>query len=690
MATETMIFNGVDGATGRYLLPPVTPADIAALARGEPLGVDDKEIEGLTAHARRQKLQSFRVAAGVDPRKIEDAGWGILFPRFRGGGTLDGRDAAAHARHQAAIREALAPLIEHRRNQATRIKAQRFRALTVDVSLAPDGSGRLRTESKHGFFDRQDPPVDGNAAVDPDVFPYYLLIVGSPAEISYRFQYQLDVQYAVGRLHFDTVDDYARYAQSVVAAETSGLSLGRRMALWGPRTPGDRATELSSEHLLTPLSQWLTKTLFAEPGFAEHPWTLDSDDIGHGTHARLAELLGGDRTPALLLTASHGLYYPQSHPWHRSHTGALLCQDWTPGTPPTEDHLFAAADLPADARLAGLVAFHFACYGAGVPARDSFEHYEKGTPDAQRAARALAASPFVSPLPRRMLAHPGGGALAVIGHVDRAWGSSFYKHGRRSDAAQLSVFQSTLRALLEGYPVGCAMDYFNERYAATTSDIANAISAYQQDGYSDQYEDDYWMADRWLESSDARNYAVLGDPAVRLCAGDGGGPQRLELGPIPELRAAEPAPAAEPAAEPAVAGPPPYTPPNAAFGFWDWGKDKDDDAADGEREPGLIDRLKQTLTDLATDLTTLEVCTYTAAEVDGGKRQIGEVGELRAWTRMRLDGDTHTCVPLVRGKVDSGLWAVHEAMVERAQAHRTEMLKTLIGAVSGVWSPAKK
>src|SRR5262249_15710587 len=158
----------------------------------------------------------------------------------------------------------------------------------------------------------------------------------------------------------------------------------------------------------------------------------------------------------------------------------------------------------------GTIAFFFACYGAGTPQLDDFPH-ERGL----KADRQLAPRSFVAPLPRAMLSHPGGGALAVVGHVERAWPSSFLLDGRRP---QIQSFRSALTMILSGYPVGAAMESFNGRYAALatalTGDLRKVSIGKQLT--SDELEK---MSAVWTEHNDARSFIVIGDPAVRLHPG---------------------------------------------------------------------------------------------------------------------------------------------------------------------------
>ncbi len=314
----------------------------------------------------------------------------------------------------------------------------------------------------------------------------------------FGFQHQLDVPYAVGRLSFDTAEEYARYAESVVAAEAPEAPPARRVVLVATRNSGDSATALSAEHLVGPLAAEL------ESRAAPRGWRIDTL-LGPGaTKARATEALGAAGS-GLFFSASHGMAYPAGDPRQKPLQGALLCQDWPgPGSPVLEDHVLGAPDLGDDARLAGKIAFLFACYGAGTPERDNFAERAPGTPP-----RVLAPRPFVAGLPRRLLAHPKGGALAVVAHVDRAWTFSFFWPGL---GRQLGVFREAFLRLLDGQPLGWALEAFGRRCAELSNDLAEIEDRRVHGGEPDGD----LLVGLWTARNDARNYAVLGDPAVRL------------------------------------------------------------------------------------------------------------------------------------------------------------------------------
>jgi hypothetical protein len=212
--------------------------------------------------------------------------------------------------------------------------------------------------------------------------------------------------------------------------------------------------------------------------------------------------------PAMLFTASHGMSVRSGRPNQLTDQGALLCQDWPGFGSVRAEHFLAAADVADDANVNGLVAFLFACFGNGTPDADQFpiDLSQAGT------GPPLARQPFIAALPRRLLAHPNGGALAVIGHIDRAWGFSI--QAPKATDAQIHTFRNCLGYILKGQPVGSAVcGQFGARFAALSTALASFTSPTAP---SFMRPNDRDLVTYWLERNDAQNYVMLGDPAVRI------------------------------------------------------------------------------------------------------------------------------------------------------------------------------
>ena len=627
-------FNGVNGATGDYLTPPMPLAQLAKIARGERLSPE--ETQELKAWRQLRSVQPFPVKEGVDPDDLAQAGWGVIFA-FEDGDAIP------------AIKEALAPLLALRREQA----GDRYREFVGPDAYRPG-------ETKRAFLERHGV---GPGPVDPDVMPYYLLIVGSPERIPFRFQYQLDVQFAVGRIHFDALDGYAAYAQSVAAAANGAIKRPRRAAFFGVRNPGDPATKLGADELVQPLAQKLAG--------GEDGWRVDAILAEEATKARLARLMGGDDTPAILFTESHGMAFPKDDLRQPRHQGALLCQDWPGprawGRPITEAHYFSADDLSVDANPQGLITFHFACFSAGTPRMDDFSYAAFKTPE------AIAPKAFLAPLLRSLTGHPKGGALAAIGHVERAWAFSFMWGGA---GRQIEVFNSALRAMMAGRPVGAAMDHFNLRYAELATDLSSALD----DIHFGAKVDDADLAGLWTAHNDARSYIIVGDPAVRVAvAGDDEEPASA---PIEITTRTTPAPTAAPlqpsAAEMAAV---------ADFGLMD-------DVREAQRKlvnalETLANRLGEAIQDAVSEVSALEVKTFVSDDLESTGPDGKPQGKLRAYTRIEFDGDTVVYVPERRGAVNERLWQIHMDTVKQAQENRNEMLKAAVAAAASLLDALK-
>jgi hypothetical protein len=461
---DIVFANGIDATTGELLLPPITVEELARLATNH--ATDRMASTELAARHRRATEQTFAPKHGVDPAGLAQTGWGVVFAQ-----DSDPR-----------LVTALTPLLERRHAQAGAVVESRYREFS-------GRSGYRRGESKQEFLRRFG---SGPGPVDPDVVPYYLLLVGGPDDIPFEVQHQLDVQHAVGRIHFDEIASYTRYAKNVVAAETrAARAESARLSFFAARNDNDPATALSCEQLVTPLAtdlgdDWLVRSF------------VGADASKDGLRA----LLSGEERPDVLFTATHGVGFPAGHDDQRRMQGALVCQDWPgPGHGLIgPEHWFGAQDVP-DADLTGMIAVLFACFGAGTPGYDDFDR----SPD-QRMA--LAPDPFVAALPQALLGRDGG-ALAVVGHVDRALGYSFVWPGA---GRQTEAYRSTLAELRAGAPIGSALEYVGDRYAELATDLKQAVD----DAKEGRSADDVMLAGLFAACADARGFVLLGDPAVRL------------------------------------------------------------------------------------------------------------------------------------------------------------------------------
>lgn len=333
--------------------------------------------------------------------------------------------------------------------------------------------------------------------------PYYILIVGSPQWIPFKLQSFLDIFASVGRLDFETMEDLDSYIQKLIRIEDDSQPVTSREVLLFSTDHGlPDPTFFSRRYMVEPLRDYIEDRL----KISTH--LLAGDEA---TKTNFVTALR-DRSPALVYSASHGLAALRRPVEDQMrYNGALCCQ--TPGHPRPRE-IFSADDVPLDRPfMEGAVFFQFACLGYGTPASSDFHHWVPDYPN-QFSGRE-----FVSAMPKRLLSHPRG-PLAYVGHLDIALLHGFSDpkdpQGTGRWGARMSAFVGTVNKILGVKPYGMALQDINDRFNTANFAITNTYDRQRRGTFQWNEQNEMRLVDNWLVRTDAQNYMILGDPAVRL------------------------------------------------------------------------------------------------------------------------------------------------------------------------------
>jgi hypothetical protein len=460
-----------------------------------------KPAEATTAATARQwaakdrlvRPPSFLAVKAIDLNVWSDTrvGWGIVLPEPPGDHGISRQDLATAEDQPAAIRR----LIASRTTPSHVPPIFRYK---------PDDPDRLRL--LRNYATGAHPTIGATVGTGKGAVPQYLLLYGTPAQISWDLQYELNTYNFVGRLDLTEADGLDRYVDALI--ETGGQKPRAdrdRTAIWAVHHHDQDITAL----MRAAIADRVAASYKGDNDLAPKRAYVNGRDQS-ATHARLLEALqpsaGKWGTPGLVVTTSHGLTDDSLAPAEQAkalglpvdHTGAALNVD----------------DLLANWQPDGAIWYAHACCSAGGSDLSVFKGLtsENGEIDAVLktvTAFTTAAGPCVAPLPRRLLG-ANKPLQAFVGHVEPTFDWTL----RNQVTGQYltdGIRQALYDELYAGRTIGYALRQWFLRagmLAAQYDQHRARLSA----GENVRGELLYYQ----LAQRDVRNLVILGDPTATV------------------------------------------------------------------------------------------------------------------------------------------------------------------------------
>ena len=137
--SQELMLNGINADGSSYsdeLGAAITTEMIAKVARGQKLTPEDLQDIKRRRALDQQKADHFGVAEGIDDTKLEETGWGVVFPN-----NLQKKSADA-------LKEALKPLLDHRKKQAAAKVAHYYREFIGEENGYKQGESKNELDRK--------------------------------------------------------------------------------------------------------------------------------------------------------------------------------------------------------------------------------------------------------------------------------------------------------------------------------------------------------------------------------------------------------------------------------------------------------------------------------------------------------------------------------------------------------------